>query len=53
MTVVFVVFVGFFDFFGAYAVNENLTLTAGYADLGSVALFDEQRGLYLSAQIGF
>jgi hypothetical protein len=43
----------FFDFFGAYAVNENLTLTAGYADLGSVALFDEQRGLYLSAQIGF
>lgn len=43
----------FFDIFGAYAVNENLTLTAGYADLGSVALFDEQRGLYLSAQIGF
>lgn len=43
----------FFDFFGAYAVNENLTLTAGYADLGSVALFDKQRGLYLSAQIGF
>ncbi len=43
----------FFDVFGAYAVNSNLTLTAGYADLGSVALFDKQRGLYLSAQIGF
>ena len=43
----------FFDIFGAYAVNPNLTLTAGYADLGSVALFEKQRGLYLSAQIGF
>ncbi len=43
----------FLDLFGAYAVNETLTLTAGYADLGSVALFDKQRGLYLSAQIGF
>lgn len=43
----------FLDLFGAYAVNPNLTLTAGYTDLGSVALFDKQRGLYLSAQIGF
>ncbi len=43
----------FFDIFGAYAAGPNLTLTAGYADLGSVALFDKQRGLYLSAQIGF
>ncbi|MFN3609603.1 MAG: DUF3034 family protein [Hyphomonas sp.] len=43
----------YFDFFGAYAVNENLTLTAGYVDLGSIATFDNQRGLYLSAQIGF
>ena len=43
----------FFDFFGAYAVNENLTLTAGYVDLGSIATFGSQRGLYLSAQIGF
>lgn len=43
----------FFDLFGAYAVNETLTLTAGYADLGSVALFDNQRGLYISAQVGF
>ncbi|MFN3314022.1 MAG: DUF3034 family protein [Hyphomonas sp.] len=43
----------YFDLFGAYAVNHNLTLTAGYADLGSVATFGGQRGLYLSAQIGF
>ncbi len=43
----------YFDFFGAYTVNHNLTLTAGYADLGSVATFGGQRGLYLSAQIGF
>jgi hypothetical protein len=43
----------FIDLFGAYAVNEYLTLTAGYVDLGSIATFDNQRGLYLSAQIGF
>lgn len=43
----------FFDLFGAYAVNHNLTLTAGYANLGSIATFGSQRGLYLSAQIGF
>lgn len=43
----------YFDFFGAYALNDKLTLTAGYVDLGSVATFDSQRGLYLSAQIGF
>lgn len=43
----------FLDLFGAFAVNENLTLTAGYVDLGSIATFDGQRGLYLSAQIGF
>lgn len=43
----------YFDFFSAYAVNDTLTLTAGYVDLGSIATFDGQRGLYLSAQIGF
>lgn len=41
------------DFFAAYAVNPNLTLTAAYADLGSIATFDEQRGLYLSLQLGY
>ena len=43
----------FLDLFGAYAVNDTLTVTAGYVDLGSIATFDNQRGLYLSAQIGF
>lgn len=43
----------YFDLFGVYAVNHNLTLTAGYADPGPIASFGGQRGLYLSTQIGF
>lgn len=43
----------FMDLFAAYAVNPALTLTAGYARLGSIATFDDQRGVYLSAQVGF
>lgn len=42
-----------FDLFAAYAVNENITLTAAWADLGSIATFEDQNGLYLSLQIGF
>ncbi|WP_439620114.1 DUF3034 family protein [Hyphomonas sp.] len=42
-----------FDLFAAYAVNESITLSAAYADLGSIATFDDQRGLYLSVQVGF
>ena len=42
-----------FDVFAAYALNKHVSLTAAYADLGSVATFDDQRGLYLSLQIGF
>ena len=38
------------DLFAAYAVTDNLTVTAAYADLGSIATFDKQRGAYLSAQ---
>lgn len=41
------------DLFAAYAVNKNLSVTAGYADLGTIATFDGQRGLYLSLQAGF
>jgi hypothetical protein len=41
------------DLFAAYAFNEHATFTAAYADLGSIATFDEQRGLYLSLQLGF
>lgn len=41
------------DLFGAYAVTDNVTVTAAYADLGSVATFEDQRGAFLSAQLAF
>ena len=42
-----------FDIYAAYAVNKHLSVTAAYADLGSIATFEDQRGLYLSLQVGF
>jgi hypothetical protein len=42
-----------YDVFAAYALTDNLTLVAGYVDLGSIATFDDQNGAYLSLQIGF
>ena len=42
-----------FDLFAAYAVTDNLTVTAAYVDLGSIATFDNQRGAFVSAQIAF
>lgn len=42
-----------FDLFVAYAVTDNLTVTAAYADLGSIATFENQRGGFLSAQVAF
>ena len=42
-----------FDVFAAYAVNKHLSVTAAYADLGTIATFKGQRGLYLSLQAGF
>lgn len=42
-----------FDVFAAYAVSKNLSVTAAYADLGTIATFKGQRGLYLSLQAGF
>lgn len=41
------------DVFAAYAFNKNLSVTAAYADLGTIATFKDQRGLYLSIQAGF
>ena len=41
------------DLFAAYAVTKNLTITAAYVDLGSIATFDNQRGGFLSAQFAF
>ncbi len=42
-----------FDLFVAYAVNKSVSVTAAYADLGTIATFKGQRGLYLSLQAGF
>lgn len=41
------------DVFVAYAVNKTLSVTAAYADLGDIATFKNQRGLYVSLQAGF
>jgi hypothetical protein len=41
------------DVFAAYALNKNLSVTLAYADLGSIATFRNQRGLYASLQVGF
>ena len=41
------------DIYAAWAINKNLSVTAAWADLGSIATFDDQRGLYLSIQAGF
>lgn len=41
------------DFFAAYAVNKHLSATLAYADLGSIATFKDQHGVYVSLQAGF
>lgn len=41
------------DVFVAWAFTRNATVTAAYADAGSVATFDGQRGAYLSFQLAF
>ncbi|MGB7409264.1 MAG: DUF3034 family protein [Pontixanthobacter sp.] len=42
-----------FDLFAAYAVTDNITVTAAYVDLGAIATFNNQRGAFLSAQLAF
>ena len=42
-----------FDLYAVYALNDTVSLTAAWADLGSIATFDNQRGLYVSLQLGF
>lgn len=39
--------------YAAYAITRNLTATAAYVDLGSIATADRQRGAFLSLQAGF
>jgi len=41
------------DLFVAWAVTRNATLTAAYADVGSIATFDDQRGGLVSLQFAF
>lgn len=42
-----------FDVYAAYALNKHLSVTAAWTDLGSIATFEDQRGLYISLQAGF
>lgn len=41
------------DVYAAYALNKHVSVTVAYADLGSIATFADQRGLYVSLQVGF
>ena len=41
------------DIYAAYALNKHLSVTVAWADLGSIATFDDQRGVYVSLQVGF
>ncbi|WP_285711598.1 DUF3034 family protein [Erythrobacter oryzae] len=41
------------DVFVAYALNDHLTLSAAYVDLGSIATIPDQRGAFVSAQVAF
>lgn len=40
------------DIFAAYFFNKNLSVTAAYADLGNIAIRNDQHGAYLSLQAG-
>jgi hypothetical protein len=42
-----------YDAFAAYAMNKTVSVTLAYADLGPIATFSHQRGVYLSLQAGF
>lgn len=44
---------GWMDLFLAYALTDHLTLTSAYVDLGSIATFSDQRGVFLSGQVAF
>lgn len=41
------------DIFAAYGVNRRLTASVAYTDLGSIATFDDQRGILLQMQGSF
>lgn len=41
------------DLFAAYGIGRNLTATVAYADLGSIATFEKQRGVLFQLQGSF
>jgi hypothetical protein len=41
------------DVYAAWAINKHISVTAAWVDLGSIATFEDQRGLYVSLQAGF
>lgn len=41
------------DIFATYFVNKNASITLAYVDLGTIATFKNQRGVYVSAKLGF
>lgn len=41
-----------YDVFAAYTLNKHLSVAAAYTDLGSIATFKGQRGVFLSLQAG-
>ena len=40
------------DLFAAYFLDKHMSLTAAYADLGNIAIRNDQHGAYLSLQAG-
>ena len=42
-----------YDVFAAYAFNKHLSVTVAYANLGSIATFKNQNGIYVSLKAGF
>jgi hypothetical protein len=42
-----------YDAFLAYALNKHLSAALAFADLGSIATFNDQRGVFVSLQAGF
>ena len=42
-----------FDAFAAYAFLPSLTGTLAYVDLGDIATRENQRGVYMSLQVGY
>jgi hypothetical protein len=43
----------YWDVFSAWFPTKNLSMTAAYADLGQIAMKDNQHGWYLSLQGSF